>query len=248
MSDDGACTRVAPDRALEIMSAALMALATVLSAWCAYQATRWDGIQTRRFDAANAARTEAVRLSNQALQISTLDEQLFTPYVVAVDVGNTRLADVIDQRFRPALRAAVHTWLATHPFTNPRAPASPFAMAVYTATGSAAAAAQLALAQQRVEAAEVANQHADHYVLLTALAASVLFFSGMGVKFEGRWIKIALNAFGALHFVGTAVVAATFPVTCMTTRSTGRRWCPCAPDGASRGKYAWAKTGHASLC
>jgi hypothetical protein len=35
----------------------------------------------------------------------------------------------------------------------------------------------------------------------------------MRVKFEGRWIKIALNAFGALLFVGTAVVAATFPVT-----------------------------------
>ena len=36
MSDNGACTRVSPDRGLEIMSAALMALATVLSAWCAY--------------------------------------------------------------------------------------------------------------------------------------------------------------------------------------------------------------------
>jgi hypothetical protein len=78
MSDNGAFTRVDPDRGLEIVSAALMALATVLSAWCAYQATRWDGIQTRRVDAADAARTEAVRLSNQALQLSTLDEQLFT--------------------------------------------------------------------------------------------------------------------------------------------------------------------------
>ena len=183
------------------------------SAWCAYQATRWDGIQTIRLDAANAARTEAVRLSNQALQLSTLDEQLFTQYVVAVDAGNTRLADVMRQRFRPELRAAVQTWLTTHPFTNPQAPVSPFAMPAYTSTGGAAAQAQLELAEQWVEAAEVANQHSDNYVLLTVLAASVLFFSGMGVKFEGRWIKIALSAFGALLFVGTAVVAATFPVT-----------------------------------
>ena len=213
MSDNGACTRVAPDRGLEIMSAALMALATVLSAWCAYQATRWDGIQNSRLDAANAARTEAVRLSNQALQLSTLDEQLFTQFVVAVDAGNTRLADAIRQRFRPDLRAAVQTWLATHPFTNPQAPASPCAMAAYTSTGSAAAQAQLELADQRVEAAEVANQHSDDYVLLTVLAASVLFFSGIGVKFEGRWIKIALNAFGALLLMGTLIVAATFPMT-----------------------------------
>ena len=185
----------------------------MLSAWCAYQATRWDRIQTSRFDAANAARTEAVRLSNRALQLSTLDEQLFTQYVVAVDAGHTRLADVMRQRFRPELRAAMQTWLATHPFTNPQAPASPFAMAAYTSTGGAAADAQLELADRRVEAAEVANQHSDNYVLLTVLAASVLFFSGMGVKFEGRWIKIALNTLGALLFVGTAVVAATFPMT-----------------------------------
>jgi hypothetical protein len=45
----------------------------------------------------------------------------------------------------------------------------------------AAAWAQLELADQRVEAAEVANQHPDDYVLLTVLAASVLFFSGIGV-------------------------------------------------------------------
>ena len=42
MSDNGASTRVARDRGLEILSATLMALATLLSAWCAYQATRWD--------------------------------------------------------------------------------------------------------------------------------------------------------------------------------------------------------------
>lgn len=213
MSDNGACTRVAADRGLELMSAALMALATVLSAWCANQATRWDGIQTSRFDAANAARTDAVRLFTVALQLSILDEQLFTQYVVAVEAGNTRLAAVMRQRLRPELRAAVQTWLATHPLTDPRAPSSPFAMAAYSSTGSAAAQAQLELAERRVEAAEVANQYSDNYVVLTVLAASVLFFTWMGVKFEGRWNKIALNAFGAVLFVGTALVAATFPVT-----------------------------------
>jgi hypothetical protein len=45
-SDNGASTRVARDRGLEILSATLMALATVLAAWCAYQATRWDGIHS----------------------------------------------------------------------------------------------------------------------------------------------------------------------------------------------------------
>jgi hypothetical protein len=213
MSDSRASPRGTPDRRLEIVSAALMALATLLSAWCAYQATRWDGIQTILFNAAIAARTEAVRLSNRALQRSTLDEQLFTQYVVAVDAGNTQLAEVLRRRFRPALRAVVEAWLATHPFTNPQAPASPFAMAAYSSTEDGGAQVQLDLAEQRVEGAKEANQRSDNYVLLTVLAASVLFFSGMAAKFEVRWINIALIAFGALLFGGTSVLAATFPVT-----------------------------------
>jgi hypothetical protein len=190
-----------------------MALATMLSAWCAYEATRWNGVQTIRFNAASAARTEAVRLSNQALQLNTLDEQLFTQYVVAFDAGNTRLAGLLRQRFRPELRAAVAAWLESHPFTNPHAPSSPFAMAAYTSTVAAAAQAQLDLAERRVEAAEEASQRSDNYILLTVLAASVLFFEGIGDKFEWRWIKIALMAFGAFLLVCAGVVAATFPST-----------------------------------
>jgi hypothetical protein len=212
-SDNRASTRATPDLWLEIASAALMALATVLSAWCAYQATRWNGVQTIRFNAASAARTEAVRLSNRALQLNALDEELFTQYVVAVDAGNTRLAALLRQRFRPELRVAVEAWLTTQPFTNPRAPASPFAMAAYTSTVEAAAQRQLDLAEQQVESAKNANQHSDNYVLLTVLAASVLFFSGMGAKFQGRWIKIAMIAFGALILVVADVIAATFPIT-----------------------------------
>ena len=69
------------------------------------------------------------------------------------------------------------------------------------------------LSQHTRREAVHANQHSDHAVLLTVLAASVLFFRGMGGKFEGRWPNIALTAFGALLPVGTAVAAATFPMT-----------------------------------
>jgi uncharacterized PurR-regulated membrane protein YhhQ (DUF165 family) len=98
-----------------------------------------------------------------------------------------------------------------------------------------------------VEAAEVANQHPDDYVLLTVLAASVLFFSGIGVKFQGRWIKIALNGFGALLLMGTVIVAATFLMTWVTRRSPGRRWRPFVPHGSSLRSDARAKTGRDDL-
>lgn len=49
------------DRVLEIIAAALMALATVCSAWSAYQATTWNGVQTFRLNEANAGRVLANR-------------------------------------------------------------------------------------------------------------------------------------------------------------------------------------------
>jgi hypothetical protein len=204
--------RAAAERRVEIVSATLLAMATVLSAWCAYEAARWNGMQTVRFNAANAARTEAIRLSDQALTLSALDDQLFTEYLVARDADNPRLAALLRQRFRPELRVALTAWLTTDPFTNAHAPASPFAMSAYTSTAEAAAEGKLTFADQQVEAAKEASQRADDYILLTVLGSSVLFFSGLGAKLDGRAIQITLVVFGALLFVGTLAVAATFPI------------------------------------
>jgi hypothetical protein len=204
--------RAAAKRRVEIVSATLLAMATILSAWCAYEAARWNGIQTIRFNAANAARSEAIRLSAQALTLSALDEELFTQYLVARDADNTRLATLLSQRFRPELRVALTAWLTTDPFTNAQAPSSPFAMSAYTSTAEVAAQGKLTFADQQVEAAKEASQRADNYILLTVLGASVLFFSGLGAKFDGRAIQITMVVFGALLFIGTVAVAATFPI------------------------------------
>ena len=50
------------NRRLEVLSAILLSIATVASAWCAYQSARWNGVQAVSFSAANGARTESVRM------------------------------------------------------------------------------------------------------------------------------------------------------------------------------------------
>lgn len=45
----------------EIAAAILLSIATVLTAWCAYQATRWSGVQSIRYAEASAARVESTR-------------------------------------------------------------------------------------------------------------------------------------------------------------------------------------------
>ncbi len=66
------------ERVIEVLAAVILSLATVASAWSAYQATRWSGVQSIRFGEANALRSESVRASNLAGQQTTVDVTVFT--------------------------------------------------------------------------------------------------------------------------------------------------------------------------
>ena len=117
---------------LEVLSAVLLSLATVASAWCAYQSTRWNGVQALSFSAANGARTESVRMSNAALQLTSIDIGMFVQFAAAYSEDNMALAEFLLERFRPEMKTAVDAWLATEPLKNPNTPLSPFAMPEYT--------------------------------------------------------------------------------------------------------------------
>jgi|SRR5271163_2286904 len=120
------------EKSLEIVATLLLAFATVGSAWSAYQAKRWGGVQMFRMVAANGARSEAVRLSDKASQLTSIDVSMFLQYAAAVSSHQQQLSDFILQRFRPEMKVAVDAWLATHPLKNPDAPPSPFAMKEYS--------------------------------------------------------------------------------------------------------------------
>jgi hypothetical protein len=54
------------DSWLEIGFGVVLALSTVASAWCAFQAQRWAGIQTDLYSQADTARGETLRLNDLA--------------------------------------------------------------------------------------------------------------------------------------------------------------------------------------
>jgi len=61
----------------EIAASILMAVATVATTWCAYQATVWGGIQTFRITEASAAGREGASLWLKAQQERALDAPIF---------------------------------------------------------------------------------------------------------------------------------------------------------------------------
>jgi len=200
------------DRSLEIISAIILSLATVSSAWCAYQSTRWNGIQTLSFSAANSARAESVRMSNTALQLTSIDIGMFVQFAAAYSQENQFLMDFLYVRFRPEMKTALDAWIALEPLKNPDAPSSPFAMDEYKSVAQDESDRLLGLAEQKLKEAQQANQTSDNYVLLTVMFASVLFFGGISTKFDAFWIRAALIAFAILMYLAGVVILTTYPI------------------------------------
>ncbi|MBO9539937.1 hypothetical protein J7643_05010 [bacterium] len=180
-----------------------LALATALSAWCAYQSNLWSGDMINHYSAAGQTRAKASLLSVQAQQIQASDVGVFVHYAAAISEGNHDLATFLYHRFRPEMRHAVDAWNATKPLVNPNAPATPFGMPAYSIAQSKESARLNALADQQVQEAQRANRISDRFVLLTVFFAMVLFFAGIAPRFASVFGHLAFNALA----LGVLVIA-----------------------------------------
>lgn len=170
------------DRIVDVAAVALISVAAVLTALSGYQSGRWGGQQSRLYSMANAERLRSAEVADRANVLTAIDVALFLHYVEAVDVGNDRLGNFIYRRFRPEFLPAMRAWLATKPLRNTNAPSSPFAMSEYSLKARAAAVLDEARATQDFNAAVMATQHSDEFLLLTVIFAAVSFLAGISTK------------------------------------------------------------------
>lgn len=211
-------------RHLDLMATVLLALATVLTAWSAFQSSQWSGVQAAAYSAASRERAESNRAQTLAGQQTIIDVMLFTDWLAALhEEGDASVvpdpyvpdpalySGFLFERFRPEFQPAVTAWLATDPLVDPGAPPTPFAMDEYV-LASGTEAAKLAKASERSAAvARVAIERKDNYVLATVLCASVLFFSGIGSKLGSPRRRTTMIAIGAVVLLATIGVVLTFP-------------------------------------
>ena len=197
---------------VEVASTVLLACAAVATAWSSYQATRWNGEQTRASSRTNAIRIEAARAQGLAQFQTQVDVATFTEWVDAYAREETELADFYFNRFRTEFKPAVEAWLATRPLRNPDAPLTPFAMPQYRLAATAEA--ERLDAEAEVSSATVRRniQRASNYVLGVVLFAVSLFFAGMSTKLQTPGLRASLLVIGCVVFLGTLVWIATFPV------------------------------------
>ena len=194
-------------RWVEVLSAAMLALATIATAWSGYQSALWGGEQNRHLKSASTAEIKAMQFASVALQKISLHSSLFGQWVVAVSEGNTALADFQRKRFPEPLKTATAAWQATQPLTNPAAPATPFDMPEYVLAENAEEQRLEATAAAESEAGGRAGEISDRYLLFTIIFASVLFFGGISGKFRWQVLDVAVLVLGALtFFAGLAIV------------------------------------------
>jgi hypothetical protein len=186
---------------VDVASVVLISAATVLTAWCGYEAARWTAIQTKQYNEASAQRVAAAVASGRANTLEIVDVTMFLQYVAAVAAGRTDEEAFVYRRFRPEMKGAVDAWLATKPRKNPSAPSSPFAMPQYHLLAGAEASRLNALSAASFETATNANELSDAYVRLTVIFAGVSFLAGISTKFRfPSHIVIIAAGFGVLIF------------------------------------------------
>jgi hypothetical protein len=197
---------------IELATTIIIAVAAIASAWCAYQATLWGGIQTFRLSAVNALGRKSSEQTIRAGQMRIIDAIVFIEYLKGKERHKDLFADFFYKRLRPEAKRATDAWLATKPFQNSQAPPHPFVMVEYSLEPEREAKRLSEESAQKFEEARQANENSDNYIMMTVLFASVMFFGGISTQFESPRYRITLLVIGGIVLCAALGVVCTYPI------------------------------------
>jgi len=197
---------------VEPVTALLMALTTVGTAWCSYQSAAWTRQSNRLMNEFNALERRAGLLGVQGMQQATIHTAMFMEVLAAKQAGNEQLANFYVERFPPDVRKAYDAWLAQRPFENPNADPHPFVPRLYEPRGTHEAADATAKAASALTEARSAGSTSGQYLANTVLFATVLFFASASGKFEQQRVRSLAFAFAVAVFVFALVRTAMLPL------------------------------------
>lgn len=197
---------------VEVVATVLLSVATVATAWSAYQSNRWNGEQAKATARGNAARIESTRASGVANRQLQIDVALFTQFIDAFARNETELANFYRARFREEFKPAFEAWVATRPRTNPDAPLTPFELPQYRLAANEEAD-ELEMSADAFAAEARRNiQRSSNYVLGVVLFASALFFAGISTRLTMQRTRVVALGLGCAIFLGALLWIATSPI------------------------------------
>jgi hypothetical protein len=197
---------------IETITTILLSAATVLSAWCVYEASQWNGEQYFRIEDENNADRKRMENEIAATQRQAAESQLFLQFVDAVTNNNEEKADFLKDRFPDHLYKAAVAWKELDPLNNPKAPISPMQMKEYVVPEEKEIVKYRKQAHKYKMAANECDNRSDNYMLLSLVLSTVLFFCGLIGVTDSKSNKLILLGFAAMIFFVTLYFVIKFPV------------------------------------
>ncbi len=195
---------------LEFIPSILMAAAVILTAYSAYEATRWGGVQATGFATASTLRAKATNLITAGVTEVSYDAGTFGDLALAFrndDFSDPSAVEAAinyaDALTRDEFKPFLEEWLKLKgqaridPINSPDPPGTPFDLPSYSNANLDEAELLVAEAEDFFGDAKDANQNGDDYILATIFFASVLFFTGIRMRnLLSRWAVILFAAIG----------------------------------------------------
>jgi hypothetical protein len=189
-------------RHVELEAAILLSIATVLTAWCAYQAARWSGLENRQVTSAMDARIESSSAFQLGMQELAIDSDVFLRYAEAFSSNDVELMEfLVTRAMRPEFLPFFEDWRSSDPLNNPDAARNPLDDEEYLEATFGRSAVLEEQATAQFEEAEDSGETADQYTLSTVLFASVLFFAGISTKLTSLRLTQLMLALGVVMLV-----------------------------------------------
>lgn len=197
---------------IELITTILLSAATILSAWCVYESSQWNGEQYFRIEDMNNADRKRLQNEIASQQRMAADAQLFLRYVSAYTTDNQEMMDFLRDRFPDHLKKAALAWKELDPLNNKEAPVTPLQMEEYILPETEFIEKYSEEAKMYKEAANECDNNSDNYMLLSLILSSVLFFCGISGMMESWLNQMILIILASLIFLVTLFYVIKFPV------------------------------------
>jgi hypothetical protein len=179
------------DRLLELFAAGILGVATVATAWCAYQAAAWNDNETQEARDAGGHRIEAARLFNLGTQKVAYDATIAALYAQAIAQNQPELQQFYrDNLVRPEFLPVIQEW--EEQAANDEDLTNLLENEEYLQEQAGPSAAEDAAAEEALRRGEDASDNAAGFVQTTIFLASALFFAGITSNFRSRVVRLLL--------------------------------------------------------
>jgi hypothetical protein len=197
---------------LEVVAVVLLGVATIGSAWCGYQASRWNSEENELARRGSDLQVEAARQFGLASQTISYDSNVVAQYAQAVVAGDQRLMTFYrDTLMRPAFLPILDKWQAQ--IAAGQTPSNLLDDRTYIDAQLMTYNDTTQRSKQAAVESQEASSNSDDYVLTTLLLASALFFAGLTTSFRVRFARVVLLVAASLLVAYAAARLIDLPVT-----------------------------------